>query len=417
MNSSVSMASARSIELYSPGFQFELQGDNNSRSVGTCGAPVRRAAVQSSAAGSRKGGRRRQGFASASVALHESVMSAPQAPVSAKVDLKPASDVLAGAMARAASQSTIHPLDTLKVRMQAGNAGKTAMSKFGRLVPPPVGSRAAVQRALPQIASLYRGVIGAASGAGIAIGAYFAFYGVASNVLAKRTQLKTGQVAFFAGAFAAAGGSVVKVPLAVCIRSVQAGIYPNVFSACNSITAAAGIRGLFTGYLPTLLEDMPDMAFKFAAYESMRSLRLRLMKGRKATAQEDFCMGAVSGAFAAAATTPLDVIKTRMMCSAAARPTMSSSAIAVWTSGGPSAFFRGIGPRALSNGINSAVFFAFFELLRNTFKQQAAAKAAAAAHASSVGLSTAPARKHVIRRAKFAATRALSAMPVLQPAT
>lgn len=40
--------------------------------------------------------------------------------------------------------------------MQAGNAGKSAMSKFGRLVPPPVGSHAAVQRALPQIASLYR---------------------------------------------------------------------------------------------------------------------------------------------------------------------------------------------------------------------------------------------------------------------
>ena len=35
-----------------------------------------------------------------------------------QVDLKPASDVLAGAMARAASQSTIHPLDTLKVGWQ-----------------------------------------------------------------------------------------------------------------------------------------------------------------------------------------------------------------------------------------------------------------------------------------------------------
>lgn len=66
--------------------------------------------------------------------------------------------------------------------------------------------------------STHRGVIGAASGAGIAIGAYFAFYGAASNVLANKTTLKTGQVAFFAGAIAAAGGSVVKVPLAVCIR-------------------------------------------------------------------------------------------------------------------------------------------------------------------------------------------------------
>lgn len=40
-------------------------------------------------------------------------------------------------------------------------------------------------------------------------------------------------------------------------------------------------------------------------------------------------MGAVSGAFAAAATTPLDVIKTSMMCTAASRPTMRSAAARV----------------------------------------------------------------------------------------
>ena len=49
--------------------------------------------------------------------------------------------------------------------------------------------------------------------------------------------------------------------------------------------ACAGVRGLFTGYLPTLLEDVPDMAFKFAAYESMRSLHERLRRGRKAGPQ------------------------------------------------------------------------------------------------------------------------------------
>ena len=52
-----------------------------------------------------------------------------------QVDLKPASDVLAGAVARAASQGTIHPLDTLKVRMQHSSTTNT-LSKFGRLVPP-----------------------------------------------------------------------------------------------------------------------------------------------------------------------------------------------------------------------------------------------------------------------------------------
>lgn len=42
------------------------------------------------------------------------------APPPAAPDQKPVHDVMAGAMARAASQGTIHPLDTLKVQMQVG---------------------------------------------------------------------------------------------------------------------------------------------------------------------------------------------------------------------------------------------------------------------------------------------------------
>ena len=55
-----------------------------------------------------------------------------------------------------------------------------------------------------------------------------------------------GQIAFVAGGVAAAGGSVVKVPLAVCIRSVQAGVYPNVIQACAIIVKNVGVKGLFT---------------------------------------------------------------------------------------------------------------------------------------------------------------------------
>ena len=167
------------------------------------------------------------------------------------------------------------------------------LSKIGKRIPPAgadathtaAKAQKAVSKAIPKVASLYKGVIGAASGAGIAIGTYFAFYGAASNMLSTSTELAPGQIAFVAGGMAAAGGSVVKVPLAVCIRSVQAGVYPNVFKAASSITEAAGVRGLFTGYLPTLLEDVPDMAFKFAAYETLRQVHRRLNNGRKANVQ------------------------------------------------------------------------------------------------------------------------------------
>ena len=77
-------------------------------------------------------------------------------------------------------------------------------------------------------------------------------------------------------------------------------------------------------------------------------------------------MGGFSGSVAAAATTPLDVIKTRMMCTAANRPSLLGACRSVIAEGhGVKAFFSGVGPRALSNGINTAVFFAFFEAIKH----------------------------------------------------
>ena len=64
------------------------------------------------------------------------------------------------------------------------------------------------------------------------------------------------------------------------------------------------------GFVPTLLEDVPDMAVKFAVYESLRSLHQRVFQGRPATILEDLIIGGTAGAAAAAATTPLDVVKT-----------------------------------------------------------------------------------------------------------
>lgn len=45
------------------------------------------------------------------------------------------------------------------------------------------------------------------------------------------------------------------------------------------------------GFFPTLLEDVPDMAVKFAAYESMRQLHKQLNDGRAASPQVGGCVG------------------------------------------------------------------------------------------------------------------------------
>jgi solute carrier family 25 S-adenosylmethionine transporter 26 len=43
---------------------------------------------------------------------------------------------------------------------------------------------------------------------------------------------------------------------------------------------------------------------------------------------------------------------------------MSCKPVTDSASTGAKAFFTGVGPRALSNGLNSAVFFCFFEIIR-----------------------------------------------------
>ncbi|MEW5319373.1 MAG: hypothetical protein WDW38_010530 [Sanguina aurantia] len=191
---------------------------------------------------------------------------APPAPPSEKT----VHDVLAGAMARAASQGTIHPLDTMKVRLQT--ASRQSLSASAVPVTP---ARPSVGHALSELGSLYK------------------------------------------------------------------------------------------GFVPTLLEDVPDMAVKFAVYESLRGLHLRLNDGQPPSVIQDLLMGGTAGAAAAAATTPLDVVKTRMMVSASSSPGLRQCVASVVAEGtGVKAFFCGVGPRALSNGLNSAIFFCFFEAIR-----------------------------------------------------
>ena len=222
-----------------------------------------------------------------------------------------------------------------------------------------------------KVGSLYRGVFGAASGAGVAIGAYFALYSWTKKVVQKLDPKRgSGSVAFISGAIAGAGSCVVKVPIAVCIRSVQAGLFPNFYVAARSIARKTGPRGLFTGFLPTVMEDVPDMAVKFAVYESLRSFHQKVFR-RKATTQEDLVFGYVAGTTSAAVTTPWDVVKTRMMCSASARPTIRGAVRSIAAQGSTKAFFVGVGPRSISSGIHSALFFCFYEAIRNSLERQA----------------------------------------------
>jgi len=116
----------------------------------------------------------------------------------------------------------------------------------------------------------------------------------------------------------------------------------------------------------------------------LRGAHAACFGGRPPTIAEDLLYGGAAGAAAAAATTPLDVLKTGMMVSAASRPSLGSALRGVLAAGGPAGLFAGVGPRALSNGLNSAVFFCFFEAIRGTLRTAVVEREATAAAAARV---------------------------------
>lgn len=123
----------------------------------------------------------------------------------------------------------------------------------------------------------------------------------------------------------AMASACVRVPADTLKHRVQAYRHPNVFAAAGSICASpAGWRGLYSGFVPTILRDIPEIAIQFAAYDSLRCcVQRRRGDGdagsggapaapAKLQTWEHLTLGGASGALAAVATCPLDVLKTRL---------------------------------------------------------------------------------------------------------
>lgn len=82
--------------------------------------------------------------------------------------------------------------------------------------------------------------------------------------------------------------------------------------AVKGILASQGIRGLFVGYYATLVRDIPYTMLELGIYENLKVVLAGLrVKNEEVTA------AAVTGAVAAFITTPLDLVKTKLMMQAA----------------------------------------------------------------------------------------------------
>ena len=241
-----------------------------------------------------------------------------------EVVLKPsfAVAVLAGGFASATVDVTIFPLDSLKTRLQAPQGFQRAGGTTG----------------------LFRGVLAAAVGAMPGGAVFFGVYEYTRHVAQGGATSPHWTTDAVAATIAATASCLVRNPAVVVTQRMQVGQYGTLPSAVATMWRTEGAMGFYAGLQVSVLRELPFAFIQFPLYESLKRLLRRSQQheisasqgaaivstaivstATESTAIESMATaarrsappgavcGSISGAVAAAATTPLDLMKTRVM--------------------------------------------------------------------------------------------------------
>jgi solute carrier family 25 S-adenosylmethionine transporter 26 len=258
---------------------------------------------------------------------------------------------------------TLFPLDTLKTRLQS-SAGFTASGGFS---------------------GMYKGVGSAFWGSAPGAALFFITYDGIKRALsprpttARNAEGKPYKVEHPSGAathmlaasLAEVAACAVRVPTEVVKQRAQAGQHPSSLAALTHILRQRGAHGaghvwreLYRGWSITIIREIPFTMIQFPLWEALKRWRQAQTGRSQVSGLEGGLLGSMAGAVAAGFTTPLDVLKTRMMLAREKQPmfTMLSS---ILKESGPRAFFAGIGPRVGWISVGGAIFLGSYQWASN----------------------------------------------------
>ncbi|KAK3490917.1 mitochondrial carrier domain-containing protein [Neurospora hispaniola] len=295
--------------------------------------------------------------------------------------------LLAGALAGTTVDLSLFPLDTLKTRLQSAQ-GFFASGGFR---------------------GIYRGVgscvIGSAPGAAFFFVTYETTKGFLSMTGSTTTHtgdtkgkkgLSPGVQHGIAASLGEIAACAVRVPTEVIKQRAQAGQHGgsslssllHILHQRSTIGLTGVWRELYRGWGITVMREVPFTVLQFPLWESLkkwgRERRQRTGRGlfgdsatgrddKDVSAPESALYGSLAGGFAAALTTPLDVLKTRIMLSER-REGVVSLIKTIWRDGktktgsGIRPFFSGIGPRVMWISIGGAIFLGSYQSVVNAFE-------------------------------------------------
>ncbi|KAI8963017.1 mitochondrial carrier [Daldinia sp. FL1419] len=292
-----------------------------------------------------------------------------------------ATALLAGGIAGTTVDLSLFPLDTLKTRLQ---------SREGFF--PSGGFR-----------GIYRGVGSAVVGSAPGAAFFFCTYEGVKGVLARRSEERllaagrgadrvhgkgdTGLVRnwekpvehMLAASLGEVAACAVRVPTEVVKQRAQAGLHGGssaaalgaILSQYRHIGFTGVWRELYRGWGITVMREVPFTVIQFPLWEALKGWGRRrkgLGNGNvEVSAGESALYGSASGAIAAGVTTPLDVLKTRVMLSKE-RESVFVVLKDLLGNHGIRPFFSGIGPRVMWISAGGAIFLGSYQWAVNALR-------------------------------------------------
>jgi len=265
-------------------------------------------------------------------------------------------NLIAGGVAGLSVDLMLYPIDTLKTRLQSPQ-GFLASGGFR---------------------GVYNGVgaVGVGSSPGSAM--FFTIY-EGSKPYTTEWCLQNGRSQSLGHMLSASAGEVcacfVRVPTEVIKSHMQTNSKEcsTVFNTVKFVMnggggGGGGVSSLYRGFGVTIFREIPFAFIQFPIYERLKSYWGDKMV-KKVSAVEAAVCGSIGGAIAAAATTPLDVMKTRMMLGVDAEgvnyTSMVDTARRIAAKEGVSTFFNGVQPRVMWISIGGFIFFGAFESFKS----------------------------------------------------
>lgn len=277
----------------------------------------------------------------------------------------------AGGSAGAFTYVALYPLQTIKTKLQTKGASQIYDNTLDAIVKTFKSNG---------VKGFYSGVSAVLVGSTFSSAVYFATCEFGKSLLSKFDDFPPVLIPPTAGLMGNVVSSAIMVPKELVTQRMQAGAKGRSWEVVVQILERDGFLGLYAGYAATLLRNLPAGVLSYSSFEWLKTAVLRERGKEKLSPFESVCCGALAGAISASLTTPLDVVKTRLMTQGHGEGVNKVAALMlsgvnatvkqIFKEEGWVGFTRGMGPRVVHSACFSAIGYFAFETARLAIMEQ-----------------------------------------------